>query len=63
VVPNPGPCGGGPCGSVALPTGDAGDASDNVPDAVSDAVSDAEIVQDDVAHCGGVCGVVVHLDQ
>jgi hypothetical protein len=62
VLPNPhpdasGPCGGGPCGTIALPASDAGDASD---DAV--AVSDAEIVQDDVAHCGGVCGVIIHVD-
>lgn len=64
VVPNPGPCGGGPCGSMALPTGDAGDASDDAaPNTMGDAVSDAEIVADDVAHCGGVCGVMVHIDQ
>jgi hypothetical protein len=57
--PNPGPCGGGPCGTIALPAADAGDAGETAPDAVSD----AEIAPDDVAHCGGVCGVIVHLDQ
>jgi len=57
--PTPGPCGGGPCGVMVRPPDDAGDASDLAPDAVSD----AEIAPDDVAHCGGVCGVIVHLDQ
>jgi hypothetical protein len=56
--PNPGPCGGGPCGVMVRPPDDAGDVA---PD--SGAVSDAEIAPDDVAHCGGVCGVIVHLDQ
>ena len=55
----PNPCGGGPCGSIASPPDDAGDASD----AATDALRDAEVVPDDVAHCGGVCGVVIHLDQ
>jgi hypothetical protein len=53
------PCGGGPCGVMVRPPDDAGDASELAPDAVSD----AEIAPDDVAHCGGVCGVIVHLDQ
>jgi len=60
VLPSPhpdasGPCGGHPCGSMIMPADDAGDEG-NV-------VSDAEIAPDDVAHCGGVCGVIVHLDQ
>jgi hypothetical protein len=63
VLPSPHPdaagCGGGPCGVMVRPPDDAGDASDLAPDAVSD----AEIAPDDVAHCGGVCGVIVHLDQ
>jgi hypothetical protein len=65
VVPNHGPCGGGPCGSVAMPTGDAGDASDDAaPNTMGDAVSDAEIVADDATtHCGGVCGVIIRPDQ
>jgi hypothetical protein len=47
-----------------MPTGDAGDASDDAaPNTMGDAVSDAEIVADDVAHCGGVCGVIIHTDQ
>ena len=54
-----GPCSGHPCGVMVRPPDDAGDASDLAPDAVSD----AEIAPDDVAHCGGVCGVIVHLDQ
>ncbi len=54
-------CGGGPCGSIVMPQGDAGDAGDLEADAPSD-VETADAT-DDVAHCGGVCGVIVHPDQ
>jgi hypothetical protein len=65
------PCGGGPCGSVALPP-DGGDAGGLLPDADADASpvdasfdgSDASVDSPDaIAHCGGVCGVIVHVDE
>ncbi len=72
------PCGGGPCGSVALPP-DGGDAGGLVPDADAEASpvdasfdgsdasfdgSDASVDSPDaIAHCGGVCGVIVHVDE
>jgi hypothetical protein len=74
------PCGGGPCGSVALPPdgGDAGgpvydadaggpiydaDAGGSPADASLDG-SDAGVDSPDaIAHCGGFCGVVVHVDE
>jgi hypothetical protein len=65
------PCGGGPCGSVALPP-DGGDAGGLVPDADGEASpleasldgSDADVESPDaIAHCGGVCGVIVHVDE
>ena len=64
-------CGGGPCGSVALPP-DGGDAGGLVPDADAEASpvdasfdgSDASVDSPDaIAHCGGVCGVIVHVDE
>jgi hypothetical protein len=65
------PCGGGPCGSLALPP-DGGDAGGLVPDADADGSpvdaslngSDASVDSPDaIAHCGGVCGVIVHVDE
>ena len=64
-------CGGGPCGSVALPP-DGGDAGGLVPDADAEASpvdasfdgADTGVDSPDaIAHCGGVCGVIVHVDE
>jgi hypothetical protein len=61
-------CGGGPCGSMIMPPGDAGETGDasiasdasDASDLAADAPSDAAIVETDaIAHCGGVCGIVV----
>jgi hypothetical protein len=65
------PCGGGPCGSVAFPA-DGGDAGGLVPATDAEASpldasldgSDANVESPDaIAHCGGVCGVIVHVDE
>jgi hypothetical protein len=55
-----------PMGFVPCPTGVCGSApySPDGGDAGAEAGPDAEALDaaDDVVHCGGVCGVIVHID-
>jgi hypothetical protein len=56
-------CGGHPCGSIVMPPGDAGEVSDHdQPGDADDLATDATDAGN-IAHCGGVCGVIVHPDQ
>ncbi len=58
-----GPCNGGLCGAVGMimPGGDAGDAGEPAMDASSDGES-LDATDDGTVHCGGVCGVIIHID-
>jgi hypothetical protein len=61
LITNPddgGPCNGGPCGVVIMSGGDAGELA---MDASSDGES-LDATDDGTAHCGGVCGVIIHID-
>jgi hypothetical protein len=66
------PCGGGPCGGLIILPQDGGDAGAPASDADAEAspedaspdAADASVDSPDaIAHCGGVCGVIVHVDE